>query len=75
MRESSGYQLILDEGRAEGRAEGVRATILRQGHTRFGPPGGAVESALQAITDLERLERMVDRVHDAVDWRDLLATP
>ncbi len=75
MRESSGYQIILDEGRIEGEIRGVRATILRQGRKRFGPPGEAVESALQAITDLERLGRMSERVLDASDWQDLAATP
>ena len=30
MRESSGYQIILEEGRAEGEIKGVRATNLRQ---------------------------------------------
>ena len=30
-----------------------------------------MESALQAITDLERLERMSERVLDAADWQDL----
>ena len=75
MRESSGYQIILDEGRIEGEIRGVRATILRQGRKRFGSPGEAVESALQAITDLERLGRMSERVLDASDWQDLAATP
>jgi predicted transposase YdaD len=75
MRESSGYQIILDEGRAEGEVRGVRATILRQGRKRFGPPDSAVESALQAIMDLERLERMSERVLDAAGWQDLAATP
>ncbi len=79
MRESSTYQAILDEGRIEGRTEGevrgVRATIIRLGRRRFGSPGEAVESALQAITDLERLERMSERVLDAADWQDLAVTP
>ena len=87
MRESSGYQLILDEGRAEGEAKGqvtgeakgeakgLRAAILLLGRKRFGAPGGSMDSALQAITDLERLQRLIDRVSDAADWQDLLATP
>src|SRR5207245_1405725 len=37
MRESSSYQLILDEGRVEE----LQETILRHGGTRFGPPSEA----------------------------------
>jgi predicted transposase YdaD len=70
MRESSGYQLILDEGREEE----ARKILLRQGQRKFGPPDPAVEATLQGITDLERLERMTDRIFDATSWPDLLAT-
>lgn len=87
MRESSTYQLILDEGRAEGlakgrmegrvegRAEGARETLLRQGRVRFGPPDEPTRTALGAVADFERLERMSERIFVATDWRDLLATP
>jgi predicted transposase YdaD len=82
MRESSGYQLILDEGREEGRKEGrkegalreAQKLLLRQGRHKFGAPEPAVEAAVQAITDLDRLERMSDRMFDATSWQDLLAT-
>ena len=45
MRESSAYEMILDEGRAEGLDRGrvleARAIILRQGRKRFGSPAEA----------------------------------
>jgi predicted transposase YdaD len=79
MRDSSTYQGILDEGRAEGmdrgRVQEARAIILRLGRKRFQPPTEAVESTLQAISDIERLDRIIDRLDDAADWQDLLATP
>jgi predicted transposase YdaD len=75
MRESTTYQFILDEGRAEGRAEGVRNTLLRQGHKRFGPADAATQEALARITDLGRLERMSERLLDVATWEELLATP
>jgi predicted transposase YdaD len=75
MRESSGYQLILDEGREEGALREARKILLRQGRRKFGPPEPAVEAAVQAIADLSRLERMSDRIFDATSWPDLLATP
>jgi hypothetical protein len=74
MRESSGYQLILDEGREEGALREARKLLLRLGRRKFGAPEPAVEAAVQAITDLDRLERMSDRMFDATSWQDLLAT-
>jgi len=58
---SSTYQAILAEGRAqvraEGRAEGARRFLRRQGTRRFGKPDAHIEAALDAIADLERLEQ------------------
>jgi predicted transposase YdaD len=71
MRDSSTYQAILEEGRVEG----AQAIILRAGRKRFGLVAETVKPVLQAITDLERLERISDRLNDAADWQDLLATP
>src|SRR5438128_1632685 len=36
MQDSSTYQFILDEGRKEGRIQGVQRTLLRQGRKQFG---------------------------------------
>jgi predicted transposase YdaD len=78
MRESSGYQIILDEGREEGRIQGAlreaRKILLRLGGRKFGAPEPAAEAAVQAIDDLARLERMSDRLLDVTTWQDLLAT-
>jgi len=71
MQESDTYLAILDEG-AEKEA---RKLVLRLGQQRFGPPSEAVLAALTAITDLERLERVFDRLLQARDWQDLLNTP
>ncbi len=83
MQESSTYQHILEEGRQEGRQEGqqegrvrqAQRVLLRQGRQRFGPATAAAEAALVALMDLERLERMIDRILHAADWNDLLGTP
>jgi predicted transposase YdaD len=79
MRESSTYQYILEEGRVEGRIEGraqeARRILLRQGRKQFGAPDAAVQAALEAITDLDRLERMSERLLEVRTWQDLLATP
>jgi hypothetical protein len=75
MRESSTYQAILDEGREEGELRQSRKLLLRLGRRKFGAPEPAVEAAVQVIADLDRLERMSDRIFDATSWPDLLATP
>lgn len=71
MRESSTYQLILDEGRVAA----LQKVILRLGRIRFGPPDEAMLNAVNSITNGDRLERMSDRVLTAATWQELLATP
>jgi hypothetical protein len=76
-----GRQKGLQEGRQEGRQEGMqqgRSTeaqhlLLRQGNKKFGPDPTA-ESRLRAVADIDRLERMADRMLDAASWDDLLGT-
>jgi hypothetical protein len=87
MEESVTYQAILEKGEARGRAKGEALGEARGraeealrmvrliGEQRFGAPDPATESALNAITDPERLERMAGRFFRAADWNDLLATP
>jgi hypothetical protein len=71
MRESEGYQAILDEGRAEG----AQRMLLRQARNKLGDPDEATRAALLAITDLDRLERLSDRLPEVSSWKDLLQTP
>ncbi len=61
-------------GRAAGRAEAVRALVLNLGAKRFGPAPTNVGDELRSIGEYERLERIAERVIDAADWADLLAT-
>lgn len=71
MKESSAYQIILEEGRIEA----LQKTLLRLGRRKFGAPGKAVQGAIRAITDEARLERLTERLLDVGSWQDLLATP
>jgi hypothetical protein len=79
MKESSTYQAILEEGRAEGRAEGAVAEakkLLRlQGDEAFGPPDAATAAAIEQLTDLARLEGLIKRMRRAESWQDLLSQP
>ena len=71
MRDSDTYMAIIDEGREEE----AKSVILRQGRKRFGVPDESITAKLTAITDLERLHRIEERVLDATNWQDLLDTP
>ena len=60
LRESHGYQLILEEGEAKGKAEGrfdaLRDIIMRQGKKKFGKPPHhrmKLETILSELADEE----------------------
>jgi predicted transposase YdaD len=71
MEESVTYQAIVRKG---GLRE-AHAILLRQGRKRFGPPEPDITAAVEAITDLDRLERLSERLLDVSSWQDLLAGP
>jgi hypothetical protein len=71
MQESDTYLAILDEGQAKL----ARKYILIVGEERIGPPDEAVKTQLEAITDLERLDRMLRRALKASSWQEIVDTP
>lgn len=77
LKDSSFYQVLLKEGKElgerEGEIKGIRKTLYRLGRLRFGRLPKATRAAIEAIDDLERLERLIDRVLTATSWDDLLA--
>jgi hypothetical protein len=70
MHESDTYLAILDEGE-EKRA---RKDILIIGEWKLGPAVDSVKAQLEAISDLDRLDRMVHRLVTASNWQELLET-
>jgi predicted transposase YdaD len=88
MKESSTYQYILQEGRAEGlqegRAEGLqqgmvegraeegRRMLLIAGGKRFGAPDAQTQAALEKITSPEQLEQLLARLFEVESWQELL---
>jgi hypothetical protein len=71
MRDSDTYLAILDEGREEE----VKRLIRLVGEKRFGPADELVLTQINGITDLERLERMMIRLHKMPNWQKVLNTP
>ncbi len=64
MKESVTYQAIL--------AEGARKLLVRYGRRHLGDPDANTQAALDAITDVSRLEGMADHLDDVSSWDELL---
>ncbi len=82
IEESSVYQDILAKGEAKGEARGeakgrvedAREILIRHGTKKFGPPSEQVKRQVAALSDLERLHDLIDRVLDVANWDELLAS-
>jgi hypothetical protein len=68
MKESVTYQAIIEEGEAKE----ARKILLLQGRRRFGEPAPAVAAALEAMTDVQKLEDLTVRLLDTASWQELL---
>jgi predicted transposase YdaD len=75
MELSSVYQLILSRGTEKGKLEEARRMLLRPGRIKFGEPDAATVSALEAISDINRLEELSERLLQVSTWKELLAAP
>jgi hypothetical protein len=75
MEESDTYLEILEKGEAKGRVAEAKRLLLRLGKLQFGIPDRAAKDALEAITDLERLEQLGERVLEVSSWQELFASP
>jgi hypothetical protein len=77
LGEQQGRAIGEQEGRAigeqQGRAEEARTVLIRLGSKRFGSPTAEVRSAIEAESDLARLEALLDSLLEAESWDELLA--
>lgn len=73
MTESTTYQAILEEGAKKGKTIEAKRILLRQGHKRFGSPSPQVVAEIEAISNVDRIEQLAERLLDAKSWEDLLA--
>ena len=62
VKDSTTYQKILRDGKAEGQIEEARRIVLRQGTRRFGTPDATVLAGLEAIGDVDRFEDLIERL-------------
>ena len=76
MMESVTYRAIFEEGWAEGWARGerkaARKILLLLGRDQLGEPSTEVQTALNALTNVDRLEKLIVRLKHAVSWQELL---
>ena len=75
MRESSTYQAILREGRAEGKAEGkaeeARRMLLLFGREHLGPPAPEFEAKVEAMIVVGQIEELTKRSRVVSTWEEL----
>ena len=72
MKESDTYQAILEEGEVRGEVKGERNSLLLLGGKRFGQPDATTLATIQAITTLEQLEQLMERLLEVESWAELL---
>ena len=68
MKDSVTYQAIVEEGEIKASQE----VLLKLGGKRFGAASETITLAIRSITDLDRLEALIDRLLDASSWQQLL---
>jgi hypothetical protein len=89
LEESSVYQDIFAKGRAEGEAKGraegeakgraegeveqARRILLGLGRKKLGEPDERVLGLVAGISDLDRLDLLLDRLLEVTTWDELLA--
>lgn len=77
MKESSTYQVILQEGRREGEQVGsvaeARRILLMLGEERLGPAPAEVRQLVERESGVERLEELVRRIVSVSSWDQLFA--
>jgi hypothetical protein len=69
----------LEEGAAVGERRGAarqtRKMVLKSGKKTLGEPDSGVVAARETISDVERLERIYDKIDTAISWAELVQTP
>jgi hypothetical protein len=75
MEESSTYQAIVAKGLAKGSLQEAKKFLRLLGEKRLGTPDPQATAALDAITEVERLEQLGLRLEEVGNWHELLGLP
>ena len=69
---SPGNEDGLAKGLAKGEIDEARKILLLQGRSRFGEPSPEVVAAVNAVTEVQKLEELTVRLLQAASWQELL---
>lgn len=72
MKESTTYQMIVEEGIDQGRLAGLRDAVRLVGMEKFGEPDPEILDRLERIRTRERLEEKSRRIVNAKSWEELM---
>lgn len=72
MKESTTYQMIVEEGEDKYRLKEAREYTLRLGSKRYGEPGALILKKLNSIRSRRKLEEIGLRMFDAASWEEAL---
>src|SRR5262245_6757625 len=75
MEESVTYQYIIEKGEQRGQLKEGRKMLQLLGEAELGPPSAEATTAIESITEPERLEELLLRVSKVKSWEQLLAIP
>ena len=67
-----GEAIGIQKGRQEGRQETLRSIVLKLGTKKYGNPTAEDLEQLNAITDVDQLNVMFDRIDTVSSWSELL---
>lgn len=88
LMHTEGYRVVeqlrhpwVEEGRAEGRVEGIaqgkvetlHKTLLMGGTARFGEPDAATRESIVSVTDPAILEGRFERLFRVASWAEMVA--
>jgi hypothetical protein len=71
VEESTTYQWIMRKGEVRH----ARKTLLAQGRVKFGEPDAATMARVEALTDLDQMDRLIERLMLVNSWQELFESP
>jgi hypothetical protein len=66
------YDRGMEQGLEQGRILGARNALLRLGRRMFQEPPPAIVGRIQAMSNADRIDALIDRVLEVESWEELL---
>jgi len=65
----------FERGLERGKLQEAIKLLMKFGCKRLGPADSSVSTSIDQITDLSRIEHLIDRLYEVNSWNELLAPP